>query len=236
MTFGGVIGRRCGGASPSESVLVEDFHQVAFAFLFRAQGRHVPPELVRGAQRLVAGSCGEQQARYPPVVVVARLDLQRSDRGPVYRQGSGRVAINGGVRQAQPLPFAGGIPGGGPGGVQVAVVDERVDKDGAGPGPGRLARPCTLVLAEESERGFPLRGPYSRSRCRLPQRLVARQRALGLEAVATQVEHIGLPPRGRVPASQVVGELLIRMRCLAQATFGPEERLVPTASAVQFGG
>jgi hypothetical protein len=30
--------------------------------------------------------------------------------------------------------------------------------------------------------------------------------------------------------------LLIRMRCLAQATFGPAERLVPTAGFVQFRG
>src|SRR5262252_7506480 len=124
----------------SEAVLVQDPHQAALAFLVHAQQRDVTPELIGGAQRLVAGARGQEQRRDPPVDIDAGQALQRPDRLAVHGQGIGGAAGDRGVGQPEQLDLGGPtrlpltLHCRGPGGVQVAVVEQRVDEDRAAPG------------------------------------------------------------------------------------------------------
>src|SRR5690242_10546006 len=220
----------------SEPVLVQDLHEVALALLPHAQHRQVSRELGRGAQRLVTGPDGEQEAGHLTVGLVAGHGLQRVDRFKVHRQGVTRAARDRGVREPEPLLFRRHAFSRGPGSVDVAVVDESVDEDGAAPGPGRLASPVGQVQAQPGQRLFALRGPPAGVFSGSPQRLVARQGAFRLEPVAAQGEQLVVPAGRRVPGGQVLDELVVWVCCLTHTPLGPAERLGGTVGSVQFAG
>jgi hypothetical protein len=69
----------------------------------------------------------QQQPRHLLVDVVAGHGTQRLDRLQVHGQGVGRTNLDGGIGQSQPLGLRGDALGSGPGGIQIPVVEQRVD-------------------------------------------------------------------------------------------------------------
>src|SRR5690348_4366954 len=220
----------------SEPVLVQDLHQVALALLSHPQHGQVSRELGRGAQRLVAGPDGEQEAGYPAVGAVSCHGRQWLDRLQVHGQGISRAARDRGVREPQPLLFPGDSLRSSPGGIHVTVVDEGVDEDRSAPGPVRLASPVGQLQAQQGQRLFALRGPPAGVLRGSPQRLIARQGAFRLEPLAAQGEQLIGPVSRRVPGGQVLDELGVWVCRLAHTPLGPAERLGGTAGSVKFAG
>ena len=94
----------------------------------------------------------------------------------------------------------------------------------------------TLVRTQQGERLPALGGPDAGIGRGTPQRLIVSQGPFGLKAAPAQADHIASAARGRVAAGQVLDELPVRTRRLAQAALRPAKSLIAAAGLIEFAG
>ncbi|TGB05614.1 hypothetical protein [Streptomyces sp. MZ04] len=150
-------------------MLVEDVHQVAFALLVGAERGEVGGELLLGAQVLVTGSGGAQEASDLLVGVVPSGPLEGFDQAPADLECVGRPRVLRLVGVGESLPLIGAYLSGLPYSVQVAVVEERVDQHGAAV---PAALPLRRLSAQVGQGSLVFASPAARSLGRGAQRPV----------------------------------------------------------------